>query len=434
MSASLPEQSSRVVSMDKAARRQQTADTPAWQSSLRRRGEMIVGDELSVLTAFENDPYLTGMWQFNTFANRIESTGPVGWDPQRTAGAPWTDADTLELQRYMLSARFDVARASGRGVLEACIDRHSRRNPIHPVQDYLKGLQHDGQPRLDFWLINYLGALGPESYLRIVGRFFLLQAVARAMRPGCQADNTPVLEGLQGIGKTETCRILAVRKDWFADNLPELGSKDAAMLLAGKWLVEIAELSAIRKSDIESVKSFLTREVDSFRPPYGRRTIDVPRSCAFIATTNEATYLHDRSGNRRFWPVRCQHVNLEGLRRDIGQLWAEAFAAFTAGERWHLVGDELSLAQSEQSARMFVSELEADVLDYLDAQRKIGLTEVQLREILQQVCDIDTKDVDKAGRYGPQVASILTRNGWRRTGTVGRSPNRRTIYQWTEPT
>ena len=179
------------------------------------------------------------------------------------------------------------------------------------------------------WLPRYLGADTDPEYLDAVGTAFLVSAVARIYEPGCQADHMLVFSGGQGIGKTRATQILGW--PWTTDSVPDLHSKDSAIHLQGVWLVEMAELAALRKSEIESTKAFISRRVDRFRPPYGKRTVEIPRQCVFVGTTNEATYLKDPTGNRRFWPVQIANVDFATLEKGRDKLWAEAVELYRQG-------------------------------------------------------------------------------------------------------
>ncbi|MCX7345494.1 MAG: hypothetical protein NTU78_07125 [Alphaproteobacteria bacterium] len=139
---------------------------------------------------------------------------------------------------------------------------------------------------------------------------------------------------------------------WFTDELPELGSKDAALHMQGVWIVEIAELDAIGRAEVSRIKAFLTRTTDRFRPPYGRYTIEVPRQCVFAGTVNPDTYLRDETGNRRFWPLRCGAIDIPALARDRDQIWAEAVHRFKAGAIWWIEDQALLYeAKAAQEAR-----------------------------------------------------------------------------------
>ncbi|MFN3992961.1 MAG: VapE domain-containing protein [Tabrizicola flagellatus] len=243
-------------------------------------------------------------------------------------------------------------------------------NRYHPVKDWLESLRHDGKPRLDSWLTRYLG-VDASPYSRAVGRAFLVAMVARVMRPGCKHDHVLVLGGAQGIGKSTACRILG--GDWSGDNMPSIrdGAREAGLYLRGHWLVELAELAPSRKAEAEDLKAFLTRATDEIRAPYARRADIVPRQCVFVGTTNETAFLRDASGGRRFWPVTCgAKIETEALAADREQLFAEAVAAFRAGEAWHLPPDLERQAAIEQEAAREEHPWEQPIRRILD-----GLTE-----------------------------------------------------------
>jgi predicted P-loop ATPase len=179
-----------------------------------------------------------------------------------------------------------------------------------------------------------------------------------------------VLEGPQGARKSTALKILA-GEEWFTDELPDLGSKDAAMHMQGVWIIEIAELDAIGRAEVSRIKAFLTRTTDRFRPPYGRYTIEVPRSCVFAGTVNPDTYLRDETGNRRFWPVRCGTIDIDALARDRDQLWAEAVARFRAGAIWWIDTPELiEAAAAEQEKRYQGDAWDARIDRWLTHERR----------------------------------------------------------------
>ena len=188
--------------------------------------------------------------------------------------------------------------------------------------------------------------------MRAVAARWLISAVARIQRPGCQADSVLLLEGPQGIGKSTALRVLA-SDEWFADHISDLGSKDSRLELHGKLVLELAELDKIRRSKIERVKAFITSRTDHFRPPYGRRAETVPRSCVFAASVNDETPLTDETGNRRFWPVRCGAINIEKLAELRDQLWAEAYQRYRDGTPWWLDSAELNDAATAEQAKRY---------------------------------------------------------------------------------
>jgi len=227
----------------------------------------------------------------------------------------------------------------------------ARRNRRHPIREFLDGLAWDGTPRLDGWLASYLGAEDTE-YTRAVGTLVLVAAVRRVREPGCKFDEMLVLEGPQGGEKSTALKVLAVVEDWFGDDLPLNASAQKFIeQTAGKWIVEAGELKGMRKGDVESLKSCLSRQRDRARMAYGHLPLERARQFVIIGTTNSERYLKDGTGNRRFWPVRVGGVRLADLRRDREQLWAEAAARETAGASIRLDPALYSAAGEEQEGR-----------------------------------------------------------------------------------
>ncbi len=259
-----------------------------------------------------------------------------------------TDIDATDIQQIVQRS---VLPKLGKDVCYQAIEQHASANSFHPVREYLDGLVWDDVARLDTWVSAYLGA-ADTPYARGVGAMWLISMVARVMQPGCKVDTAPVLEGDQGKLKSTVCSILAGQ--WFSDALPDIHSKDASSHLRGKWLIEIAELAAFRKADIEKLKAYITRRVEQFRPAYGRLEVEEPRQCVFVGTTNRDQYLGDDTGGRRFWPLSVGQVKIDQLRADRDQLFAEATARYKAGEKWW--PDEqfaVDHAAPEQTARQF---------------------------------------------------------------------------------
>jgi hypothetical protein len=208
----------------------------------------------------------------------------------------------------------EVGIFAGQELVGAAIQTVAQKRPFHPVREYLNALKWDREPRIDTWLSRYLG-VAENTYSKAVGAAWLISAVARVMKPGTKVDTALILEGKQGIGKSSALRILG--GEWFTDDLADMGSKDSKMQSMGAWIIELAELSSMTRSEVERVKNFMGMEVDSFRPPYGRNTIDVPRQCVYAGSTNRDDYLLDQTGNRRFWPVHCAGAfDLQHLRAD----------------------------------------------------------------------------------------------------------------------
>lgn len=261
------------------------------------------------------------------------------------------------------------------------LDMVSAESTRHPVRDYLSSLVWDGTPRIGTWLSTYLG-VESNLYTCTVGSRWLISACRRVWQPGCKVDSVLILEGTQGAGKSTALKIMA-GEPWFTDTPIDIGSKDAYLSIRGRWIVELGELASLKKADLDRAKTFFSSSTDDYRPPYGRRPVSVPRQCVFAGSTNLDQYLHDETGNRRFWPVRCGKIDLDGLRRDRDQLWAEAMAAMGNGVPWWINDPAvLKLAEAEQDERRPQDSWATDIRTWLDsndaralrAQQKGGVT------------------------------------------------------------
>jgi predicted P-loop ATPase len=336
------------------------------------------------------------------------------WD-HACAGRTWDD-HVLRVVRELLILQFRLELS--RENLDEAVETVALERRYNPVVDYLDGLKWDGEPRIDRWLEHYAGA--PDSpFARAAGRLFLVGAVARAHVPGIKFDTALVLEGPQGTGKSSLVRVLG--GEWTLEGLPpsEIRGKDVLATLLGAWIVELDELEAVRRSDIASLKAFLSALVARARMPYDRKARDYPRRCAFLGTTNQAAYLRDGTGNRRFWPVRTGRIDLNGLRRDRDQLWAEAVAAWKANptpEALVLPPGLHVAAAAAQEERREEDPWEGPIRDYLDAcaerePRRIVTISELLGRALRKSDDSQTK-YDAA-----RVREIVERlGGWQHPG------------------
>jgi predicted P-loop ATPase/phage/plasmid primase-like uncharacterized protein len=264
----------------------------------------------------------------------------------------WTDTTWCDRDDYLVAEWLQhqgiIVPASIAG---QAVETVARDREFHPVREYLDGLEWDGTPRLDLWLTTYLGA-ADSVYVRAVGARWLISAVARIFIPGCQADCALILEGPQGIRKSSALAVLA--RPWFTDRLSELGSKDAAIETRGVWIIELAELDTMSRAEVGTIKAFMSRRQDRFRPPYGKRLVDLPRQCVFAGSINpEGGYLKDATGGRRFWPVACGTIDLDALEHDRDQLWAEARDRFQRHEPWWLETCYLDALAAEQQAERY---------------------------------------------------------------------------------
>lgn len=276
------------------------------------------------------------------FADRMLVEGLDGCGPHLDDAALdrlWLDID----------ARFRF-RATWEFFVKVVVDT-ARRTAFHPVRDYLDGLTWDGVHRVESWLTVYGGAVD-TAYTRAVGALMLVGAVRRVRQPGVKFDEMLVLESKQGTNKSSALRVLATKDEWFIDDLPlNAESKVVIERLAGRWIAEAAELKGMRKGEVEHLKGFLSRQHDTARMSYARLPVIVPRQCVIFGTTNSQRYLRDLTGNRRFWPVSVEGFDLERLRADVDQLWAEAAEREAAGESIRLDPALWADAEIEQDAR-----------------------------------------------------------------------------------
>lgn len=248
--------------------------------------------------------------------------------------------------------------------INQAVTQIANENKFHPVKTYLDGLVWDKKPRVNLLLKKYFNAQGPKHYLQAISKKFLCAMVARIYSPGVKFDTVLILEGKQGIGKSTAAQILG--GEWFTDTgIQNIGDKDSYMALQGKWLIELGELSSIRKADLEKIKAYVAAQNDDLRPPYGRRSERFPRQSIFIGTTNADNYLNDPSGNRRFWPVKVTKCEIELLKKDRDQLFAEAIHLFRTGEKLYLNEDENALAQNEQKKRMYYDPWEEELRTFI---------------------------------------------------------------------
>jgi len=277
----------------------------------------------------------------DTFSNRLLVDGLPNY--------ALLDDNSMTRLRLAIDERFNFL--PGKDFFFDVVSDTARAAPFHPVRDYLDNLSWDGEPRIDRWLTTYGGA-EDTKYIRAVGELVLIAAVRRVRQPGCKFDEMLVLECSQGTDKSSALSALSVNPDWFTDDMPlDADTAKVVERLRGKWIVEAAELKGMRNGQVEHLKAFLSRQVDIARPAYARMSVETPRQSVFIGTTNNDRYLRDDTGNRRFWPVKIEAFNLESLRCDRDQLWAEAAAREAEGSSIRLDPSLYAAAAEQQEAR-----------------------------------------------------------------------------------
>ncbi|MEG2712542.1 MAG: virulence-associated E family protein [Clostridia bacterium] len=333
-----------------------------WQTTLELDKHGRIKDSLSnIASIIRYDENLKNI-VYNQFKSCIDVIGKLPW---KQAKPGWNDADLACAKLYFEKVYGLWSPVKFRDALLAVI---STERLYHPIKKYFETLKWDGVNRLDTLLVDYLGAVNSE-YVRAVTRKTLCAAVARIYKPGIKFDSILVLNGPQGIGKSNIFEVLG--KDWYSDSLciTDMKDKSSAEKLQGYWILELGELAGMKKVDVEIVKSFITRTDDKFRQAYGVNVESHPRSNIIVGTTNsEDGFLRDVTGNRRFWPV---HVSGESKLspwdlKDVDQIWAEAIIKYKEGEELFLKGEVASQAKEVQKDSMEGDDREGIVMDYLE--------------------------------------------------------------------
>jgi predicted P-loop ATPase len=319
------------------------------------------------------------------------------------APRPLTDVDVSIMQDRL--QHLGLKRLAKDTVHQA-VDVRARKCAFHPVRDYLDGLAWDGGERMARLFSNYFGAEG-GPYVEAISRKFMISMVARIFEPGCKADHMPVVEGPQGILKSMACNVLG--GSWFSDNLPDLNEgKDVSQHLRGKWLIEVSEMHAMDRAESAKLKAFITRQVERYRPSYGRREVHEPRQCIFVGTTNRDTYLRDESGGRRFWPVKAAQIDVDALRKDRDQLFAEAVEAFKRREAWWPDKDfEREHMRPEQERRYEADVWEENIASYVASHTKVTIGQVAREALHMETAKIGTAEQRR-------IAAALEQLGWKR--------------------
>jgi len=381
-----------------------SAPTDDWRGRLKVGKKGLPASSYgNLMTFLENHDDWRGRLQFDVRANIAQWRLPPPWAAPGSPLRAVTDTDTaLTCQWFDQIERVSFKSCDAAGGLIAI----AHAIPVDPVRDYLDRLVWDGCSRVDGWLTTYLG-VAPSPYSNAVGTAWLISGVARTYQPGCQADYLLVLEGPQGVGKSRSLRALG-GPEWTMRTTLDPSSKDSALSLHGPWIVEWAELDGLSRREATAVKAFVDRGRDWLRPPYARCHVMLLRRSVLAGTTNDATYLTDPTGGRRYWPVRVTRCDVDGLARDRDQLWAEAVARYRAGEKWWLDREMETLAAGEQSLR----EDTDPWLDSVATSVSVGSDVVTTTEILG-ILGIDRRD-QHAG-HGRRVAHIMHTLGWQPT-------------------
>lgn len=306
----------------------------------------------NAITILAHDSRWEGVLAYDEFAETIVTRTIPPWReqdmPPDCKPGDWTDQDIVRTQAWLADHyRLDI----GLEAVLSAVSIVAARAPFHPVREWLRGIKWDGKRRVRTWLVDIMGC-DDTAYIRECGLSFFVSAVARIMDPGCKVDTVVILEGEQGSFKSSTVRAIA-GDAWFLEmSITDVANKDAMQVLKRKWICEFPEFDGFSRSEVSHVKSYCSRQVDSYRPSYGTGSRDFRRQAVFVGTTNQDQYLQDPTGARRFYPVRCRAGNVTLARELRDQLWAEALALYESGVPWHVVDPQLAAEfRTEQAAR-----------------------------------------------------------------------------------
>jgi predicted P-loop ATPase len=369
----------------------------------------------NAMVALRKHPTLADLLRYDEMAHAVILTKQIPHTPEDgTIPRPIRDADVLAIQEELqLTGLRRLAKATVQDAIHLCADQHR----YHPVRDYLNGLVWDETPRIFGWLGRYLGVEG-GPYSDKIGELFMIALVARQFEAGCKADYMLILEGPQGAMKSSACRALAGK--WFSDNLPDLSRGDAVRLsmhLRGKWLIEIAEMSSFSAAESHTLKEFITQTEERYTPKYGKHEVYEPRQCLFVGTTNEAAYLRDATGARRFWPVKVDEIDIVALTSDRDQLLAEAVHRYREGAPWWPDRQfELEHIAPQQDER-YETHPWQDTIEAWVAEHSVMRTTVN--NVLTGPLNIPTPQIGT--RQQREVIAIFGRMKWTRSRSNGKT-------------
>ena len=320
----------------------------------------------NIILILRNDKELKFKIFKDIFSSRILVRDGVPWDRKfETPDRIWNDTDDAGL-RWYLESFYGIT--STNKIMDG-VSLIAEENAENKVATRLQSTQWDGEKRLETLFIDYLGC-EDNVYTREISEKSLVAAVRRAIYGGIKWDNMPILIGPQGVGKSTFLKILGM--DWYNDSLVNVEGKDACELIQGSWILEMGELSSLRKSELNLVKNFLSRTDDIFRASYGRRAQKYPRRCAFFGTANDTNFLRDETGNRRFWPIDCfiykpKKSIFNDLNDELDQIWAEA-CELAKNKFYSLVlsKEAEKIAKEEQDSHSEDNVYRGIIIDYLD--------------------------------------------------------------------
>lgn len=410
------------------AKEQDTDDSWVAQLDANTKGEYeSSANNLNII--IQNDKFLKDAFKLNTFDNKRYVTHSLPWR-KVSEPEPIKDVDYSGMRNYIECVYGIVSSQK----VDDALALEFEKNRFHPIVNYLKSLKWDGTQRVDTLLIDYFGA-EDNAYTRSAMRKMLCGAIARVLIPGIKFDMSLILVGPQETYKSTFIKKLG--KQWFSDTFTTVQGKESFEQLQGAWIIEMAELSGLKKAEVETIKHFISKREDQFRPAYGRTVETYKRQCVFFGTTNKDDFLRDSTGNRRFLPI---DVNVEEVIKsvaadlteaEVDQIWAEAYMLYMEGEQLYMNGEDDIIAKIEQTKHSEVDErkgiIEAylnkkypadwDSLDIIDRRRwledplaKNGVHQKDVVCIAEIWCECLGKDKTDMSRYNTRDINEILRS------------------------
>ncbi|MBO9647378.1 MAG: hypothetical protein J7605_02625 [Variovorax sp.] len=379
---------------------------------VRTRGKPMDCRE-NVLYCMTHDPDLQRLISKNEFTLLLERNAGAPWG--RPAGE-WDEEDDLMLGEFLL--RTYGLSIKSKGTLRDGVMMAARLNKYNPIVDLIRSEVWDQVPRIEQWLVDVFG-VDDRPYTRLIGKFFMMGLVRRALQPGCKFDYMLILKGEQGLKKSGVFRELAF--PWFTDNAIRVGDKDSMMAQQLAWIVESAELESLNKSESTAIKQHLSAQEDWYRPPYGSQLIRAPRHSVHVGTTNADTFLKDATGDRRFWPLEVKTVEIEVIRAARAQLLAEALHYLDEGERyWPTKEEERELIFPEQEPFKRSDTWEDMLSEYVNAQHGEKLGDVArwrvdffpTVELYAKALNIKADRIDGNGQMDARIGNAMRALGF----------------------
>lgn len=364
-----------------------------WMSELEADSKgKYLSTATNINTIFANDPRLKSTFRRNDFDGKRYVFRSLPWR-KITTPEPFKDVDLSGLRNYIES----IYNISSSLKIEDSLALEFQKQSFHPIRDYLRSLTWDGVARIDTLFIDYFGSTD-SIYTREASRKFLVAAVKRVFLPGCKYDNVITLVGEQGTMKSSFFKKLG--KDWFSDTFNTVQGKEALEQIQGYWIIEMAELSGLRKAEAEAVKHFISKQEDGFRAAYARNSETYKRQCVFVATTNKKDFLTDPSGNRRFVPMEVfkdkrTKIVFVDLDNEVDQIWAEAMHFFKQGETIFFSDEAEELARREQRKHSETDERKGIIEDYLNARLPKDWDKMDIHE---RIDHLNSKEKIKTGK------------------------------------